>query len=432
MISGLMSCSPGILLVSVILSVVPSAICYLNFDFCQMEICNCLVLVFIKFEKLQQCRADYGFHGYGEHFVYCLLIKTRDISSLPAIHDWEENMDVEKVAEFPPAPIESFHENCDFGRLLSAGKTSGVLEFRVHCKEFLDRLVFVILKNPAVSSRVARGFSFFCPEIMLEGDDRAVFRLFADLIGVLESCGLLAADETKAGIEQFNNYIVEKRRQHYRSNITASEISDVVQYLLRDFSFQARHHVCRVLKLCCLVMGSSCGVQPQVSLDLGGSKIGEEIFQDCLRLVQSYVLSPGYFPRLFFTESTLGAVRDAIASAGVFFVTPGYDVWKDVCDPGVASFVSLGRKAYGTFLLERRKSYEHHFVECNKANRLARVNSVVPASDACSSSSLGSKSSKGDGQKLCAGKKPQSSSGKSVGASMSSQKGNKEKPGKNC
>ena len=67
---------------------------------------------------------------------------------------------------------------------------------------------------------------------MLEDDDRAVFRLFADLTGVLESCGLLAA-----GIEQFNSYIVEKRRQHDRSNITASETSDVVQYLLRDFSF---------------------------------------------------------------------------------------------------------------------------------------------------------------------------------------------------
>ena len=146
--------------------------------------------------------------------------------------------------------------------------------------------------------------------------------------------------------------------------------------------------------------------------------------------MQSYVLSPGYCPRLFFTESTLGAVRDAIASAGIFLVTPGYDVWKDVCDPGVASFVSLSRKAYATFLLERRKSHEHHYVECNKANRLARVNAVTPSSDACSSSSMGSKSSRGDGQKSGAGKKPQSSSGKSVGASTSKKKGNKRKPGK--
>ena len=164
---------------------------------------------------------------------------------------------------------------------------------------------------------------------------------------------------------------------------------------------------------------------------LGGSKIGEDIFQDCLRLVQSYVLSPGFCPRLFFTESTLVAVRDAIASAGIFFVTPGFDVWKDVCDPGVASFVSLSRKTYDTFLLERRKSYEHHYVECNKANRLARVNTATPTSDAGSSSSMGSKNSRGDVQKSGSGKKPRSSSGKSVGAGTSSQKGNKRKPGKN-
>ena len=179
-------------------------------------------------------------------------------------------------------------------------------------------------------------------------------------------------------------------------------------------------------------MGSSCGVQPQVTFDFAGSKIGEDTFQDCLRLVQSYVLSPGYCPQLFLTESTLGAVREAIASAGMFFVTPGYDVWEGVCDPRVASFVSRSRKAYDIYLLERRKSYEFFYVECNKANRLARVNAATPTADACSSFSVGSKSSRGDAQKSGSGKKPLSLSGKSVGAGTSSQKGNKKKPGKTC
>ena len=42
-------------------------------------------------------------------------------------------------------------------------------------------------------------------------------------------------------------------------------------------------------------------------------------------------------------------------------------------------------------------------MECNKANRLARVNAATPASDASSLSSMGSKSSRGDGQKSGAG-----------------------------
>ena len=65
---------------------------------------------------------------------------------------------------------------------------------------------------------------------MLEGDDRAVFHLFADLTNVLGTCGLLASDEAKAPVEQFGSYILEKRRQHDCSITTASEISIVMQY----------------------------------------------------------------------------------------------------------------------------------------------------------------------------------------------------------
>ena len=113
-------------------------------------------------------------------------MKTRDVSSsLAVIQGWEEYMDPERLVQFPIAPIESFLEKSAFGRSLSAGKTTGMREFRVRCTEFLDCLVFVILSNSTVSSRVARSFSCFCPEFMLEGDDRAVFRLFAELTDVL-------------------------------------------------------------------------------------------------------------------------------------------------------------------------------------------------------------------------------------------------------
>ena len=96
---------------------------------------------------------------------------------------------------------------------------------------------------------MTRSFICFCPEIKHESNDHAVFRLFADLTDVVGECWLLVADEAKAAVEQFNSYIVEKRRQHDRFNITASEVPNVVHYLLRDFSFQARHHVSHVLKL---------------------------------------------------------------------------------------------------------------------------------------------------------------------------------------
>ena len=111
----------------------------------------------------------------------------------------------------------------------------------------------------------------------------------------------------------------------------ASEIPNMVDWLLRDFSFLARHRVCRVLKLCVLVTGRPRAVYPAVNFDLSGSKLSIAKFQECLHLVQSYMLSPGYEHQSFFTEPTMEAVQDAISNAGVFYVAPNFDLWADFC-----------------------------------------------------------------------------------------------------
>ena len=238
-----------------------------------------------------------------------MLLKTRVPSSLPGIHDWEDYMDVKKVSVYPVAPIDTFLDNCDFGRELLAGKTSEAQEFRVHCRDFLDQLVTVVLNSPSVSSTITKGLCSFSPEILLEGDEHAVFSLFADLTRSFVSCGVLSSDESNAAVAQFSSYVVEK-------------------HLLRDFSFRARPEVCRVLKLCCLVVGLPRVNYPQVTFDLSGSLLSKTAFECCLRLVQSCELSAGYEHQLFFTDVTLDAVRCAIADAGVFYVSPGYDIWK--------------------------------------------------------------------------------------------------------
>ena len=122
----------------------------------------------------------------------------------------------------------------------------------------------VVLGNPSVSSKVAKGLCNFNPEIILEDDEHAVFSLFADLTKVLVTSGVLSSDESNSAVAQFSSYVVEKRRLHEGSDVNASEIPDIVQYLLRDFSFHSRPDVCRVLKLCCLVIGL-----PRVSYTLG-------------------------------------------------------------------------------------------------------------------------------------------------------------------
>ena len=51
----------------------------------------------------------------------------------------------------------------------------------------------------------------------------------------------------------------------------------MVSWLLRDFSFQARVHVCRVLKLCVLITGRPRVSYPSVTFDLRESKLSEKV-----------------------------------------------------------------------------------------------------------------------------------------------------------
>ena len=146
-------------------------------------VCSCFVLDYINFGKLRQCRSDNAFHGYGEvcNFVYCLLMRTHKLSDLPGIYERESYMDTSKLSAFGVIAVEEFLMDCDFGRDLAATKTGEMREFRVKCRECIDRFVFLILDNVTVTSGISRGMYSFCPKIVLEGDEQHVFELFNSL-----------------------------------------------------------------------------------------------------------------------------------------------------------------------------------------------------------------------------------------------------------
>ena len=109
--------------------------------------------------------------------------------------------------------------------------------------------------------------------------------------------------------------MVEKRRQHVGSGRSACDIPDVISFLMQNFSFQSRHRLLSVFQLCCLVINIPQSIHPVVTLELKGCAIDPKVFHDCLLLVQSYVLCPGYAHQSFFTIPTLDTVRGAIAGA---------------------------------------------------------------------------------------------------------------------
>ena len=161
--------------------------------------------------------------------------------------------------------------------------------------------------------------------------------------------------------------------------------------MLRDFSFQARHRLLRVFKVCCLIVGVPRSTYPSVVFDLSGSALSWESFHDCLLLVQSYVLSAGYSHQSLFSDHTMRAVRDAVLNAGTFFVAADFDLWKEFCGSKLDSFVKRHGSLYTAFLVEKRKHFDSHNDACNKANRLARVDWE---SKSAASSSVGSESEK--------------------------------------
>ena len=119
-------------------------------------------------------------------------------------------MEVKLIAEFPFAPIDDFlsYDDYEIGKKLICGKTTEMQSFRVQSREFIDRLIFVLVERISATASFSRCLSSFCPEIMLDGNNNAVFNLFSELSRVLLTCGVLTLDETKAAMEEFTSYFV--------------------------------------------------------------------------------------------------------------------------------------------------------------------------------------------------------------------------------
>ena len=156
----------------------------------------CVCLDHCTFKKQLVERSDYGFHSYSElcQFVYCLLSRSRRLSDIPELNDWDAYMDSTKIATLGKVDSADFLVNHSFGEELRRSNTQELCEFRLRCQEFMDRLVEVILSLLLVSAEFYQGIYSFCPELLLEGVDRYIFGLYAKLLRVLEKSGWLTKD----------------------------------------------------------------------------------------------------------------------------------------------------------------------------------------------------------------------------------------------
>ena len=115
----------------------------------------------------------------------------------------------------------------------------------MRCREFMERLIVVILESVDSTSDVSRGLCCLRPELMLEGEDHAAFDLFSERCRIFITCGTASPEESKVAQEEYTSYVIEKRRHHTECAQSAGTIRYVMDFQLRDWCPGAASFVVR-------------------------------------------------------------------------------------------------------------------------------------------------------------------------------------------
>ena len=255
------------------------------------------------------------------------------------MNNWEEYMDEQRVDEFESVALSDFLLNHSFGAVLQSRKDSDGRAFREQCVKFMDRLVDAILAQQPVTGEFSCGLYAFCPELLLEGDDRHMLELFRKLVRVLESSGCVSAVESRTAVEEYSTFVVEARKRHASGGSSAEDISDIVQCLLSDYSFLSRKALCRAFKLFCLNVLKPRGDFLAVDISFAKNQVPEWVVTTCICGVQSSFSSADFKLATFFTKFTMNEVRDSINAAQTFMSQVDFDSWTGICSGGQAAFV---------------------------------------------------------------------------------------------
>ena len=166
---------------------------------------------------------------------------------------------------------------------MSQSSHSEVCDFRNRCREFVDHLFNVLLAQHVLSADFFCGIYCFCPELLLEGDDQRVFQSFSRLTRLFERSGCVPASCVRSGIEEFTTFVVDIRKRHAESELSAEEVDDVVAFLFADYSFISRTYLVEIFKLCCLIEEQPYPELPEIILELDNCAVAHAVVTSCLK-----------------------------------------------------------------------------------------------------------------------------------------------------
>ena len=192
--------------------------------------------------------------------------------------------------------------------------------------------------------------------MLLEGDDYRILELFRKMVRVLESSGCITALESRTAVEEYSTFVVNARKRHMSGGSSPKDIPDVRQHLLSDYSFLSRKALCRVFKMCCLVVLKPCSHFPVVDIVSAHCEVPDWVVATCVCGVQSSVSSADFKLSTFFTKFTMNEVRVSIDAAQTFMSQADFDTWAGICGGGQAAFLERYTDLFNAARVNRKRS----------------------------------------------------------------------------
>ena len=195
-----------------------------------------------------QTASDYGYDAFGElaRFIYCLLQKIKQRSSLPLVQQWDVYV-LPNHSKFAPIADGEFLAGT---RVLAAlnkiGSSYLKREFQRDARRFVEEFTTSVLSTVAARSKIAQGLSCFCPAIIIGGDNHAPLHVLGLPLDGLLDHELVKGSEIEACRSEYQSFVQEQRQLERFSTRSHPDIGDVLSFCSSQAGFRARQNLFKV------------------------------------------------------------------------------------------------------------------------------------------------------------------------------------------
>ena len=166
-----------------------------------------------------QPQSQYDF-GKVAFFVYFLPQKVKNSSVPPLVEQWEHFAAIGEELLLAGS------------RVLVASEIVGsfylMKEIHWDCRKHLEDFANCMLSTVATRSAISQGFSWFCPPILIGGEDHAAMKLFHLFVDWLLEKGWVRDAEMEACRSEYHSFVQEQRQKGRTSTRSRLDIRNIL------------------------------------------------------------------------------------------------------------------------------------------------------------------------------------------------------------